>query len=300
MLEKKQVSKFSWLKFSFIVILLLVIGAVGYVHSLYQEIQETINSQMYQPLPSIDQVRSEEKLAKMERLHVLLLGANLGVGEHGRAESFMVLSLDPKNETMEIINIPKDTRASIEETGFEDKINHAFAFGGPDMAIESIENLLNTELDFYVQLNLDGVNTLIDALGGITVMNELNLELEDYQLQPGELHLSGSQALRYVQLPEDLLEGDDGQTDRQSQVIDAVIQKGTTMVTLNKIDAISQFLEQNMVTNMDFHIIKELLLNYNGVGKNVTNHTLAGSRKEIDGISYLIIPDEEIEKIHKK
>ncbi len=273
----------------------------GDVLSIYNGVKGTINEQIYQPVPSIDQIESEEKLIKKELIHVLLLGINKQYGGTGRAESLLVLTLNPKTESMNLITIPRDTRAVMVGKDMEDKINNAYAYGGPAMAIESVENLLDLELDYYVQLNLSGVKGLIDGLGGITIDNELEIEVEeaDLKLTPGELHLSGSQAYRYVEMLYSYQGDEIDSTGLQDQILEAIILKGTSTITINKLETFAKFLVDNITTNLDFNSMEYLLQNYTDVQKHITEYTLNGNEMEIDDVNYLILPDEEIEKVHQ-
>ena len=64
-----------------------------------------------------------------------------------RSDTIMVLSINPDKKTTEIVSIPRDTQADIVGKGTTEKINHAYAYGGPDMAVKSVEKLLNVPID---------------------------------------------------------------------------------------------------------------------------------------------------------
>ncbi|WP_042148376.1 LCP family protein [Paucisalibacillus sp. EB02] len=293
-----------WSKIILGVVLLIIFFVGGYVLSIYNGVKETINAQMYQPLPSINQIQSEKKIVKKEPVNFLLLGINKQYGGKGTAETLLVISLNPKTGSMNLITIPRDTRAVMVGKETEDKINkinNAYSYGGADMAIESVENLLDLELDYYVQLNLAGVTELIDGLGGITINNELDIEIEEanIKLTPGELHLSGTQAYRYVEMLASYQGDEIDFTAIQDEIFGAIIQKGTTSITINKLETFADFLGDNVTTNLDFNNIEYLLQNYTGVQNNVTQYVLDGSKETIDDVIYLIVPDEEIEKVQQ-
>ncbi len=168
------------------------------------------------------------------------------------------------------------------------------------MSIESVENLLNIDLDYYVQINMEGLSNLVDTLGGISLANELDWydSGRKFHYAPGELQLNGDQTMGYVRMRYEDPAGDFGRTKRQRQVIEAIVNKGASFASVNKIQGVVDVLGDNMSTNMDFNVMKDLLTNYSGVRKNVENYMLSGSGTKIDGVYYLVVPDEEIQKVH--
>lgn len=81
----------------------------------------------------------------------------------------MILSVNPEKKTTEMISIPRDTQAEIVGRDTTEKINHAYAYGGPDMAVKSIEKLMGVPIDHYATVNMDGLKDTIDTVGGIDV-----------------------------------------------------------------------------------------------------------------------------------
>ncbi len=77
----------------------------------------------------------------------MLIVKKKGGGE--RSDSIMILSINPKTKKTEIVSIPRDTRAEIVGRGTTEKIAHAYAYGGPNMAVKSLEKLMNVPIDHY-------------------------------------------------------------------------------------------------------------------------------------------------------
>nr|WP_085990957.1 LCP family protein [Oceanobacillus senegalensis] len=298
--DKHPKPKRTWLKVSLVVVLVLLVGVGTYFFSIYNHVNKTVNQQMHKPLPSIDHHISKEKMEEKEPLNILLLGVDKRPGDKGRSDSIIVMNLDPANNKMQLISIPRDTRTEIVGKGFTDKINHAYAYGGPDMSIETVENLLDIELDYYVQMNMEGLIDLVDAVGGITVNNELDWydSSRNFHYAKGELNLDGRLTMGFVRMRYQDSRGDFGRTERQRKVIKGLIKKGASIGTVHKIDDIMDVLGKNMTTNMDFAIMRDLLLHYKDVRKNVVSYMLKGSGTRIDGTYYLIVPDEEIQKVN--
>ena len=92
--------------------------------------------------------------------------------------------------------------------------------------------------------------------------------------------------------------GDFGRNKRQRQVIQAVMDKGSSVGSLNKITSIIDVLGNNVTTNMDFKDMKNLFSNYRSTRSNVETYEMSGSGQMIGKGWYLLVPDSEIQKVH--
>src|SRR5699024_11040511 len=125
--------------------------------------KNTVNNKMHDPVETIDTDLTKKKLQDTEKINILLLGIDSeGEGnQKGRSDATLVMQLDPEEASIEIVSIPRDTRTEIVGKGMEDKINHAFAFGGAEMSAATVENCLDIEMDYYVNINMDGLVELV-------------------------------------------------------------------------------------------------------------------------------------------
>lgn len=287
-----------WLKIPLIVILLLVIGVGVYAFSLYNDAKNTVNEKMNEPVDSIDTAVTKKKVQDLEPLNILLMGVDARGADRGRSDALMVLSLDPGSDRMQLISIPRDTRTTIVGRGTQDKINHAYAFGGPDMSVATVENFLDIELDYYVRMNMEGLAELVDELGTITVNNELTWNDETYDFTPGPVEMDGDKTMAFVRMRKQDNSGDFGRTKRQRQVIEAIVDRGASVGSVSKIGGVLDVLGNNMATNLDFEDMKNLFSNYRNVRNNVDTYMVQGSGQTIDGIYYYMVPDEEVQKVH--
>ncbi|SDJ96936.1 LCP family protein [Sediminibacillus albus] len=295
--QYKKKSKKSWIKGLLVIVLLLMAGSGAFIYSIYHNAKQTVANKITQPVDSIDTTIGKKKVKDQEPLNVLLLGVDERENDAGRSDAMMVLSLNPKQDSMELVSIPRDTRAEIVGKGTEDKINHAYAFGGVDMSVNTVEKFLDIELDYYVRLNMEGLTELVGAVGGITVDNEIEFTRKGYHYPLGEIQLSQEETLDYVRMRKQDPNGDFGRNERQRKVIKGIIDKGASIGSVSKIDDIVQVLGNNMASNMDFEDMQNLLLNYRDTRKNVTTYQMQGSGTKIDGIYYYVINDEEIDKV---
>ncbi|WP_153461652.1 LCP family protein [Sediminibacillus terrae] len=297
--QYKKKSRRLWVKVLLAVVLLVVVGSGAFVYSIYHNTKQTVANKITQPVDSIDTTVGKKKVKDQEPLNVLLLGVDERENDVGRSDAMMVLSLDPKNDSMELVSIPRDTRTEIVGKGTQDKINHAYAFGGVDMSVNTVENFLGIELDYYVRLNMEGLTELVGAVGGITVDNEIEFTRKEHHYPLGEIQLSEEETLDYVRMRKQDPNGDFGRNERQRKVIQGIIDKGASVGSVNKIDDIVQVLGNNMASNMDFEDMQNLLLNYRDTRKNVSTYQMQGTGKKIDGIYYYVIDDAEVAKVKK-
>lgn len=288
-----------WLKIPITIIILLCLGIGTYAFLVYQNTKNTINEDMHDPIETIDTELTKKKLQATEPINVLLLGIDAEEDTRGRSDAIMVMNLDPTTDEINIVSIPRDTRTEIVGKGIYDKINHAYAFGGADMAVATVENFLDIEIDYYVSINMEGLVELVDELGTITVNNEIAWSDSKYDFPEGVIELDGDQTMAYVRMRKQDPMGDFGRTHRQRKVIEGIIHEGASVGSLPKFTSILDILGTNMSTNMDFDDMKKLFSGYRDTRRNVSEHMIAGSGQMIDGIYYLIVPDEEIEKAHR-
>ena len=148
---------------------------------------------------------------------------------NGRSDTIMVARLDPYRNTLGVLSIPRDTQVTMPTFG-TGKINSANAIGGPNLAMTTVGNLIQLPLDHYVILNVHGLVSLVDELGGITVDIPKKMKYMDWtaklkiDLEPGFHTLTGNQAMGFVRFRHDGL-GDIGRVQRQEIFIRAVLDK---------------------------------------------------------------------------
>ena len=287
-----------WLKIPLIIIILLVLGIGGYAFTVYQNAKSTVNDKMHDPVETIDTDLTKKKLQDTEKINVLLLGIDAEDNQEGRSDAIMVMQLDPEEDSISIVSIPRDTRTEIVGRGVQDKINHAFAFGGAEMSIATVEELLDIDLDYYVSINMDGLVELVDELGTITIHNDIAWSDKGYDFTEGKVVMDGDQTKSFVRMRKQDPSGDFGRTQRQRKVIEGIINEGAQVGSVPKFSSMLDVLGTNMNTNMDFDDMKKLFSSYRDTRKDITEYMIDGTGENIDGIYYLMVPDEEVQKAH--
>lgn len=291
--------KKKWFKVVISIIALLTIGIGIFAFSVYKSLENTASS-MHTP---IDRANSDKRTTQIDfkqqdPLSFLILGVDERPGDIGRSDSMIVLTVNPNDKSMQMVSIPRDTRTEIIGKGFEDKINHAYAFGGPEMSIATVENFLDIPIDYFVQVNMESFKDIVDAVGGVTVDNKLEFSQSGHHFPLGEIELNGEEALSFSRMRS--IDSDFGRQQRQRDVIQGVINKGANISSVTKIDDILDILGNNVQTNLTFDEMVDIQSNYKAARHNLSQHQLTGSGTRIDNIYYLIVAEEDREKLSKQ
>ncbi|MFC7394697.1 LCP family protein [Scopulibacillus cellulosilyticus] len=280
-----------------VIILLIVVGGGAYAYYLYHSVKSTANN-IYEPVGSHTTTLSNKK-----PISILLMGVDERPNDRGRSDTLIYMTLNPKTNKMEMISIPRDTRTEIAGRGTIDKINAAYAYGGTKMAMDTVKNFLDVPVDYYVKMNMEGLSKLVDAVGGVTVYNDISWHDEGYYkkgyyYQKGNIELNGPKALGYVRMRHLDPRGDFGRNERQRQVIMAIVNKAASISSVSRYDDILDAIQGNVKTNLTFDEMKSIAENYRGVRNNVGNYEIKGQGTKINGIYYLLVSDQEKQKVH--
>jgi polyisoprenyl-teichoic acid--peptidoglycan teichoic acid transferase len=132
---------------------IIVIAVVGYAYYLYSSVKETV-TQIHETV-KLDTPHPKPDISQSPKpLSILLMGVDERPGDKGRSDTLIAMTLNPKKKTMQLVSIPRDTRTEIIGRGTTDKINAAYAYGGPKMAIETVENFTGVKMDYYIRVNM--------------------------------------------------------------------------------------------------------------------------------------------------
>lgn len=291
--SKRPKKKRRWLRIMLIVLTVILLSLVGYIYMAYKSLTSTINT-MHDPVHEISEKRGKKvALDKQEPFSVLLLGVDEREGDRGRSDTMIVMTVNPKKESIEMVSIPRDTRTEIVGRDTLDKINHAYAFGGVEMSVKTVENFLDIPIDYVVRVNMEGFKDIVDAVGGVTVQNDFAFNYEGESFPQGTIRLDGEQALKYARMRKQDPRGDFGRQLRQRQIIEGVIREGASLETLIKYGDIFEALGQNVKTNLTFDEMVDIQANYRAAVKNMTQHEIKGSGTKINGIYYYEVPENE-------
>ncbi|MBT2734693.1 LytR family transcriptional regulator [Bacillus sp. ISL-7] len=298
--EKNKKKKKTWLRVTGIVLLLLIIGIGVYAYSVYSSLTTAVET-MHHPVDRKSDKRTKEvSLQEKEPFSVLLLGVDQRKGDKGRSDTMIVLSVNPKLNSVKMLSIPRDTRTEIVGKGTEDKINHAYAFGNEEMAMNTVENFLDIPIDYFVKINMEGFEDIVDAVGGITVSNDLDFSQDGYHFPKGQVTLDGKKALAFTRMRHEDPRGDFGRQLRQREIIQGVLREGASLSSLTKYQSIFTALGNNVRTNLTFDQMMDIQKNYRSAAGNVEQMTIKGGGTKINGIYYYIVPQDEKQRIQSE
>jgi LCP family protein required for cell wall assembly len=225
--------------------------------------------------------------------NILILGIDQLDDEPSRADSIIVMSIHKETQGISMVSIPRDSRVEIPGFGL-DKINHAMAFGDIELMRDTVEQLLEVSLHYYVYTNFSGFKGIVDTLGGIDVDVERIIIGHDGRpiVEPGLQRISGSQALTYVRFRSDF-EGDFGRMRRQQQVLKAIGKRIKQPMTIIRLPALLEQLAQDVRTDMPIPQLFSLERTLSRTDfADINTIQLAGTSTLIDGVSYVILDME--------
>lgn len=285
----------------FLMIVLILFIAIGlFVWKIYSDVAGT-TEKIHKDVETEEIRDSSIDISKKDPFSILLLGVDTGDKgrtEQGRSDTMMVMTVNPHTNQTTIVSIPRDTRTEIIGHGTTDKINHAYAFGGTSMSVNTVQNMLSIPIDYYVEVNMQGLKDVVDAVGGVQVTSPLSFSSGGYGFVEGEsTSLDGEAALAYSRMRYEDPNGDNGRQERQRQIIQATIEKLASLSTISNYKEILFSLESNMQTNLEFDDMLKIFNNYRIAAENIQQEQLAASGKTIDGIYYGIVSDEEMSRV---
>jgi polyisoprenyl-teichoic acid--peptidoglycan teichoic acid transferase len=232
----------SWLIFAVAALALLIVGALlaGSIYAV--SIDRAVNDNLQH---SSNQLPAELPTAKGEKprpakvsgkaVNYVLMGSDsrdVGNARHGRSDVLIVMHLAADRKSAYMISFPRDMYVSIPGRG-KDKINAAFAYGGPPLTVRTLEGLLDTRMDHVALIDFEGFMTLTEELGGVTVYNKYASVSRGYRFPVGNVTLRGEEALAYVRERYQLPGGDLDRAERQRAVLAAILAKGLAQETVS-------------------------------------------------------------------
>ncbi len=235
-------------------------------------------------------------------MDILLMGsdsrAELGDEEYGRADTMMLLHVDPDHKFASILSLPRDLRVTVPGYG-EEKINAAYALGGPLLAIQTVEDLTGVKVDHYVNIDFEAFREVTKQLNGVFVDVDRRYynDKESWEwinLKPGYQRLYGENALDWVRFRHDS-NGDFGRIERQQRFLKAVKDQAFRWDSALKLPKMVQVVAANLETEIDTGDL--LRLAYYGIRlgpDRIRQVTLESGMDDIGGISYVTATDAAI------
>ncbi|KGM99016.1 LCP family protein [Clostridium botulinum] len=258
---------------------------------------------------------SSNDTSNKSSINILALGVDIGTvgstnkNDPKRTDTMILIHYDKKSKEANAISIPRDTLVKIK--GRNSKINAAHATGGVEGAIDAVKKLLDVDIDYYGKINYEGFREVVDAIGGVDVKIENNMNYDDnvqnlnIHFKKGEeVHLDGKKAEEFFRWRKNndgsgLATGDLGRIDNQHIFISKITEKMKSPFIVFRIPSLLRALPKYIETNMSSNEI----LKYGyalATAENISTETLKGSTRYIGKGSYFVYNKNQNREILSK
>ena len=229
-----------------------------------------------------------------EIVNIALFGIDSTDSTSGRSDSIIVATLDPIHNKLKLTSFMRDSYVNISSYGY-DKLNHAYAYGGANLAINTLNTNFGLNITDFVAVDFASLPKIIDSFGGIDLtiredeiqyinnyishINSIDGTNSPLITTPGVHHVDGAQALAYSRIRY-TSGGDFERTERQRAVLTALFNKALNVPATEYLDVISN-LVQYVTTNLNTNEILKLATKIGSMGLNGV--TVEQQRFPIDG-----------------
>ncbi|SES88680.1 transcriptional attenuator, LytR family [Oceanobacillus limi] len=285
-MKRKRKRKLRKRIYFILIPLILLLSVFGYAVHLYTKAESVFSESHQDDGKEKSKLREAPVNPKENNISILIMGVDASDiranSDSSRTDTLLVATLNKEDKSVKLLSIPRDSKVYIPEVGYEDRINHAHAFGGTDATIDTVENLLDIPIDYWFKVNFEAFIDVVDAIDGITVDVPYEFYEQDsmdrpraIHLLPGEQDLNGEEALALARTRK--LDNDIERGKRQQDIIKAIIKKSISLNSVLKYDDIIEAVGSNMTTNMEFDEMKSLI-SYGTSGKDLDfdTHSLDG------------------------
>lgn len=245
-----------------------------------------------------------------DRLNILCIGVDynrdskgIGYTKGARSDTIFVLSIDSKGQILNILSIPRDSRVFINEAVGYDKINAAYQEGGIELCKRVVSEFLGVPIHHYVIVKVAGAGKMVDALGGLQVDVEKDMDYDDnwgglhIHLKKGNQLLNGEQAVGYARFRMDA-ESDRGRIRRQQQVMMSLVRRLKDPMVVLRLQSIVKAVKENVETDLSVMDMLDLTYLYKDFDRKfMKTGAIVGDDADIDGVSYVIPIDAENQRI---
>lgn len=306
----RMISNISWKKILLIIISLTIaiitIGGVA-AYAFISKIQAPAVESKQSPsdVPALAAKPPEKKVTN--RINILLFGLDDGdpdnPGSPRRSDTMIVAGINPDDKNVTILSIPRDSKVTIPGRPGYDKITHAYFYGGPNLAVRTVEDNFNIPINYYIAIDWKAFIRVVDILGGVDLTIEHDMNYDDpyenlsIHLKKGYQHLNGKQAGEYVRFRHDEL-GDIGRVQRQEHFLKALTNQMFQAGTILKLPALVGTISQYVQTDMNTYTMVKIATIFKDMKADFLHTQMVpGDFATIDELSYWVPDKGELQKI---
>ena len=229
----------------------------------------------------------------------------VGVDADGtRTDTIMLLSVTPKDKTIDILSIPRDTRVSLKK-GYHTKINSCIGKdNGEQLLIDNVKELTGLPVHSFCKVNFDGVSNIIDILGGVEYDVPMNMDYDDpvqdlhIHLKKGKQRLNGDQSVGLLRFRSGYANADLGRISTQQDFIKEVAKQKLNIRYIFKLFPIMGQVKENVETDLSPADILQLAWKFrNSKDVKIESYILPGEAKTIGGVAYYVSDNDAAQQI---
>jgi polyisoprenyl-teichoic acid--peptidoglycan teichoic acid transferase len=293
-----------WIFISLGVVAFLIVAAGGVLGGSYLWFAEKVSSANQRTPEPVQQALAEKPSTTLvsiaqspEAMNIILLGSDnrsKTSDEGSRSDTIMVLHVDPKLDFATLLSIPRDLYVSIAGHG-KNRINAAYAYGGAELTIKTVKNLLGLDINKYVEVGFGAFEKIVDSLGGVYLDIDRLYDTESPRpthLQPGYRLVSGSDALLFARYRFDQ-NVDFGRMIRQQRVLAAVREQAMGWSLPLKVPSLAGTILDETATNLSANELINLaywLVKLDG--NHIKQIVITADSKRIDSM-VVLVPDKD-------
>ncbi len=236
-----------------------------------------------------------------DKVNVLLMGLDK---DKTRADVIMVVSVDPECNEVNVLSIPRDTRAQYSETRY-DKINHAMGYKNPEETIiRLVKNITGMPIHYYCEIDFMGFREVIDILGGVEFDVPVNMHYDD-PVQDLHIHvdkglqvLDGEDSEGVVRFRNTYVNGDYDRIQVQQDFLHALFEQKLQPQYITKAPAIIKEIYEHVRTNFSVADATGYLKMLKKMDtESLSTHTLPGESRYMSGVSYFVYDSEKTRQL---
>lgn len=233
-------------------------------------------------------------------LYISGIDSREGLIAKSRSDVNIIATVNTETKQVLLVSTPRDYYVPLSiSNGVRDKLTHAGIYG-IDVSVETLEMLYDIGIDYYFRVNFSGFETIIDALGGVTVNSDYDFSAGGYDFVKGENTMNGSQALAFARERHAFADGDHQRGRDQMAVIKGVIKKLVSPSFLANYNSVLDAIEGNFETTVPSDVIAALVRQQisSGGDWNVVSYSVSGTGDtqkpySMSTKAYVMWPDEQ-------
>ncbi|RID84985.1 LytR family transcriptional regulator [Mesobacillus zeae] len=282
---------------------MLTLSGLGYGAYLYTKAADVLGLSKVELSRGDQSAKRFKKVdPKHDNISMLIMGVDdsktRDQGKATRTDALILATFNKDDKTVKMVSIPRDSYVYIPAEEKRDKITHAHVYGGEEGTIETVEEMFDIPVDYFVKLNFDAFIDVVEALGGIKVDVPVEFTEQNSKdtgdaihLKKGVQELNGEEALALARTRK--IDNDIERGKRQQLVLKAIIDKAISAGSLTKYGDVMEALGDNITTNMEFGELLSLY-DYATKGIDIESLTMEGEDAYIDDVYYYQLDEQKL------